>query len=77
MLMDLTQPSTNILHGKPQGFIMGQLLLNVFLFYLFLFLSNADLLSLSSDNTLFSMASSELEVINEFTSALERLSFWL
>ena len=55
---------TNILHGVPQGFILGPLIFNVFLWDLSLFKPNIDLVSYADDNTPFAMGgSSELEVI--------------
>ena len=55
---------TNILHGVPQGFILGPLIFTVFLWDLSLFKPNIDLVSYADDNTLFAMGgSSELEVI--------------
>ena len=54
----------NILHGVPQGFILGPLIFNVFLWDLSLFKPNIDLVSYADDNTPFAMGgSSELEVI--------------
>ena len=68
---------TNILHGVPQGFILGPLIFTVFLYDLFLFKPNIDLVSYADDNTPFAMGgSSELEVINEIKSVVESLTLW-
>ena len=68
---------TNILHGVPQGFILGPLIFNVFLCDLFLFKPNIDLIRYADDNTTFEMGgSSELEVINEIKGAAESLTLW-
>ena len=57
---------TNILHGLPQGSILGPIVFNVFVCDLFLFKPNIDLVSYADDNTPFAMgSSSELQVINE------------
>ena len=68
---------TNILHGIPQGSILSPLIFTVFLYDLFLFKPNIDLVSYADDNTPFAMGgSSELEVINEIKSVAESLTLW-
>ena len=67
---------TNILHGVPQGSILGPQIFTVFLYDLFLFKPNIDLVSYADDSTPFAMGgSSELEVINEIKSVVESLTF--
>ena len=68
---------TNILHGVPQGCVLGPLILNVFLCDLFLFKPNIDLVSYADNNTQFVIGgSSELDVINEIKCVAESLTFW-
>ena len=67
---------TNILHGISQGSILNPLIFIVFLYDLFLFKPNIDLVSYADDNTPFAMGSSELEVINEIKSVVESLTLW-
>ena len=68
---------TNILHGVPQGSILGPLIFTVFLYDLFLFKPNIDLVSYADDSTLFAMGgSSELELINEIKCVGESLTLW-
>ena len=67
---------TNILHGVPQGFILGLLIFNVFPCDLFLFKPNINLVRYA-DNTPFATgSSSELEVINEIKGVVESLTLW-
>ena len=68
---------TNILHGVPQGSILGSLIFTVFLYDLFRFKPNIGLVSYADDSTPFTMSgSSELEVINEIKSVVESLTLW-
>ena len=65
---------TNILHGVPQGFILGPRIFSVVLCDLFLFKPNIDLIRYADDNTPFAMGgSSELEVINEIKGVQKAL----
>ena len=71
---------TNILHGIPQDSILDPLSFTVFLYdlSLSLFKPNIDLVRYADDSTPFARgSSSELEVINEIKSAVERLTLWL
>ena len=66
----------NILHGVPEGCILGPILSNIFLCDLFLVIPNCDVISYADGNTPFAMDISELALINEIKSAAETLSFW-
>ena len=58
--------------------MLGPLLFTVFLYDVFLFKPNINLVSYADDNTPFAMGgSSELEVITEIKSVVESLTLWL
>ena len=68
---------TNILHGVAQGSILGPLIFTVFLYDLFMFKPNIDLVSYAEYSTPFAMGgSSELEVISEIKSMVVSLTLW-
>ena len=67
----------NILHGVPQGSILGPIVFTVFLYDLFLLKPNFDLVSYADDSTPFAMGGSfKLETINEIKSVAESLTLW-
>ena len=67
----------NILHGVPQGSILGTPIFTVFIYDLFLFKPNIDLVSYGVDSTPFAAGcSSKLGVINEIKSVMESLTLW-
>ena len=51
-----------ILHGVRQGSILGTLIFTVFLYDLFLFKPNVDLVSYADDNTPFAMGGSSEKI---------------
>ena len=67
----------NVLPGVQQGSILGPLIFTVFLYDIFLFKPNINLVSYANDSTPFATGgSSELEVINEIKSVMESLTLW-
>ena len=68
---------TNILHGVAQGSTLGPLIFTTFLYDLFMFKPNIDLVSYAEYSTPFAMGgSSELEVISEIKGMVESLTLW-
>ena len=68
---------TNILHGVAQGSTLGPLIFTTFLYDLFMFKPNIDLVSYAEYSTPFAMGgSSELEVISEIKSMVVSLTLW-
>ena len=68
---------TNILHGVAQGSTLGPLIFTTFLYDLFMFKPNIDLVSYAEYSTPFAIGgSSELEVISEIKSMVESLTLW-
>ena len=68
---------TNILHGVAQGSTLGPLIFTTFLYDLFMFKPNIDLVSYAEYSTPFAMGgSSELEVISEIKGMVVSLTLW-
>ena len=65
-----------ILLGVPQGSILGPLLFNIFLCYLFLIMENIDIASYADDNTPYTTGNSMEEVIQKLENAAKTLFQW-
>ena len=65
-----------ILSGVPQGFILGPLLLNIFLCDLFLIMESIDIASYADDNTPYTTGNSMEDVIKKLENAAKTLFQW-
>ena len=65
-----------LLHGVPQGSILGPILFNVFINDLFYFVNEDDLCNFADDNTLHKCASSLEKVIEALHLDLETILTW-
>ena len=66
----------DISYGVPQGSILGPLLFNIHLCYLFYFLENTDIPSYADDNTLYSVQKNRETVINTIETSSQVLIDW-
>ena len=65
-----------ITSGVPQGSILGHLLFNVFINYIFLFAKNSTLCNYADDNTQFSCEKTFDQVINNLQTNFRTLKVW-
>ena len=65
-----------MLFGVPQGFVLGPLLFNIFIFDLFLIMNKVDLASYADDNTPYVIGKSVKEAINSLKEESDELLYW-
>ena len=66
----------DIITGVPQGSILGPLLFNIFLSYLFLFLNEVDIANYADDNTPYVCEQDSRKVTENLESYSAKLSTW-
>ena len=66
----------NIIAGVPQGSILGPLLFNIFINYLFLFVSNSYLSNYTDDNTLYAFGYNLEDIKNRLRFDFDLISKW-
>ena len=65
-----------ILFGVPQGSVLGQLLFNIFLCDLFLFINDIDIASYADDNTPYSVHKNSEKIIKVLENTSVDLLIW-
>ena len=65
-----------ILDGVPQGSVLGSLLFNIFIKYLFLFVQNSEICNYADDNSLSVAGTNINTILNKLETDIQNLSSW-